>query len=143
MMQLGMAVGSSFVITIALGCTSGFQVPLVPERAQAITCFQPAADSELAALTSQPDSPSDLRLLSAGNLRFPRGRRTPGSSNWITVQYIVRPDGRVDPCTVRVLAYSDSEFIDPGVDMVIESTFTMPPRAVKLQQTITWQVGGS
>ena len=129
--------------TVLFGCTPGVSVPVVPVRAQAITCSQQAADSELAALSAQPSLPDDFRLLQPGRQRFPSSRPDAGTESWITVQYIVRPDGMVDPCTIRVLAYSDKALIDPGVEMLVESTFTKPPYAVKLQQTIWWRVAGT
>jgi hypothetical protein len=66
--------------------------------------------------------------------------RASGIDGRITLGFIVGTDGTVDPCTIRVLDYSDAAFIDSGVAMVLESQFSHPSRATYVQQTINWRV---
>ena len=81
-------------------------------------------------------------MLSAGRQLYPAAMRMAGKDGWIKVEFIVQTDGRVDPCTIRVLEYSDEAFIDPGVDMLLNSAFSRPEYPTYMQQTINWRVSG-
>jgi hypothetical protein len=129
------------LVFLLAGCARGPVQPVVPARAQAIGCSPAAIDSELSALRSAPQADT-VQLLQAGRQRFPTPRPEAGVEHWISVAYIVRPTGRVDPCSIRVLSYSDRALIDLGAEMLVESTFTSPAQPVLLQQIIRWQVAG-
>ena len=123
---------------LATGCAIK-RDPIVPLRAQAPGCSRSISDSTLARLRSGFDSTAgSVHMLRAGQQRRPPGFRE-GS---VTFEYIVLTDGRIDPCSIRIVNFTDEAFIDPGVDMLLESEFSKPDQPAYVRQWLRWEVRG-
>jgi hypothetical protein len=132
----------SVALAIVGACTPGPPNPLVPFQTRA-SCSGADSDSLLSVKRAARDSLNEPRMLRAGRQIFPAEVRQSGEDGWIRVEFLVAPDGTVDPCRVRVLGYSHSAFIDPGVAMLLDSEFAAPEHQTYMQLTINWRVLGN
>lgn len=125
----------ALAIIAALGCRASgtsvaLELPPVPFYAQAPGCDGTVPDSLVEALRAKQGGSAQgvgeeppLRFAKTGRLEYPR-ELNHSVDGRVEVEFIVRDDGSVDPCSIRILAYSQREFIVPAVHMVASSTFT-------------------
>ena len=128
------------IVSILACGTYGPASPAVASRASA-ACETPKADSILAYYRHLGDSgTTHPRMLRPGAQVYPTEMQAAGTPGWARLEFLVRTDGTADPCAIHVLEASDKAFEAAGVTMILNSTFSKPPRPTYVEQTVRWQV---
>jgi TonB family protein len=87
-----------------------------------------------------------VTMKSAGIPRYPPDAQRLGIKGAVDLVYVVTPDGRVDPRSVRVVKAADRQFVSAAISSVLRSRFN-PARMggcavpMLVQQTVSFNIG--
>jgi TonB family protein len=99
---------------------------------------------EVAVLDTKPDLLNKQEVAGLMNRFYPRALREAGIGGPVVVQFVIQPDGAVDPTTLKVISATDPQLGTASI-LVAERFRFRPgmmngtPRRVLIQMPITWQ----
>jgi TonB family protein len=119
-----------------------------PARAarQADTVPASARIYEIAELDKKPDLTNKSQVQSMLSRYYPRMLQDAGIRGTTVMQYVITPEGRVDPSTIKVISTTHAQFAEASAKVVEQFKFDPglyhgKPVHVIIQMPITWAPG--
>ncbi|MDR0786415.1 MAG: TonB family protein [Gemmatimonadota bacterium] len=124
----------------AVTTTTGPVIDLEAARQDSTFAF------EVAVLDSPPSIANMTEVQRTLSRLYPRMLLNAGITGTVQVQFVIQPDGRVDPSSVRVVSASNDQFSNATVQAINEFRFRPgiyrgEPVRVLIEMPIQWQVG--
>jgi outer membrane biosynthesis protein TonB len=114
-----------FLLTLlSVACTHRLVIQAMPAMPDLSNVRSYPAGSSQVGDTLGGEGDSRPSLLHLGPLQYPREAGARGLQGWVVLDAIVGPDGRAEAQNARLVALSDSVFLQPAEQALMASEFT-------------------
>jgi TonB family protein len=132
----GLARGDTAMLEIVRSPRAIAQRDTIPERGD--------FTYEVAVLERKPELANKSQVASMLNRYYPRMLKDAGIGGSVTMQYVITPQGAVDPATVKVINATHEQFGEASTQVVkafrfVPGIYEGKPVRVIIQMPITWE----